>query len=69
MVTVMVKRLRDQYEPFAFCAISVCVCVHMHTCCHALALLLRREDFSVSQTAVSDITDPEAEHRVGQKKL
>lgn len=42
---------------------------HKHTCCETLALLLSREDLSVSQSAVCDVPDPEAEHRVGQEEL
>lgn len=47
------------------CVLRVCV----HTCCHALTLLLCREDLGVAQSAVGDIPDPEAEHGVGQQEL
>lgn len=63
-----IKWKHEPNEPFAFYASSKCV-VHMHTCCHALALLFCREHLSVPQPGVGDIPDPKAKHRVGQQKL
>lgn len=42
---------------------------HIRTCCQALTFLLCWEDLGVSQTAVGDIPDPKAEHRMRQQEL
>lgn len=49
--------------------LGVNVFVHKCTCGHALTLLLCRKDLSVPKSAVGDIPDPKAEHRVGEQEL
>lgn len=42
---------------------------HTHTCCQVLAVLLCRENLSVSQAAVSDVSDAKAEHGMREQEL